>query len=114
MPETTRPPRTVEELIPFLEENGIHLHYGFAHDRWTLVGVSQHALKYCSLETCYRLRIKNHREYIEETTNYPRMREVCCLTCKETINSEQSIKYVPTAGVDTFCVCGTVLEEADE
>lgn len=64
--ERTRPPRSVEELIPYIEEHGIHLHYGLAMDRWMYVGVDRRALKYCAPETCYRLKIKNHREEADE------------------------------------------------
>ncbi len=67
MRNVTRPPSTVAELIPYIEQYGIHLHYGAAQDRWMLVGVSPHATKYCAPDTCYRLRIKNHR--VEEETD---------------------------------------------
>ncbi len=65
MANKTRPPQTVEGLIPYIEEHGIHLHYGVGQDRWTFVGPSQHALKYCAPQTCYTLKLKNHREEID-------------------------------------------------
>lgn len=116
-PDISRPPQTVEELIPWLEKIGFHLHYGTAQDRWTLVGASKHALKYCAPETCYRLRIKNHREDIPANEYWPiGMREVCCLTCKERQNREDSVRYVLTDTVTKYrChVCQTVLEHAEE
>ncbi len=64
-PSVTRPPTTVEELIPYIEEYGFHLHYSPAQDRWMLVGVNQHVARYCRPEACYKLRIKNHREETE-------------------------------------------------
>ncbi len=62
MANKTRPPTTVEELIPYIDTYGIHLHYNIGQDRWTFVGASQHALKYCAPETCYTLKLKNHRK----------------------------------------------------
>ena len=65
MSEVTRPPATVEGLIPYIEEHGFHLHYTPAQDKWALVGVGLHVVRHCKPGTCYKLRIKNHREETE-------------------------------------------------
>ena len=62
MPNFTRPPKTIEELIPYIEQHGFHLHYNLGQSRWTFVGFSRAAMKHCRPDNCYKLRIKNHRE----------------------------------------------------
>ena len=62
MPNESRLPDTLAELIPYIEEHGFHIHYSFTQRKWSLVGESTMSTSHCRPETCYRLRIKNHRE----------------------------------------------------